>query len=414
MGVATTLHSEDYVRSGAAELSDPRTKLGLRPIINAAGTMTALGASAAVPEAIAAAAELLPWFVEIDDLQRLASQSIARITGAEAGMVTASSAAAITLAVAACMTGADPGAIEQLPDVTGLRSKVVIQAGHLIDYGAPVDQAIRLSGGRVACLGQATSTGLHQLEAALDGDAAAALYVVSHHTVRRGEIGLPEFVAACRARSVPVIVDAASEYDLTGFVAAGADLVIYSAHKFLGGLTAGIVCGRKGLVQAVYLQNGGIGRGFKVGKEGIAATIAALEAWRARDHAFHKAREEACVRLWLERLRGIPGVSAEASPDPTGNPITRVRLRVHQESGMTAWNLADALQHGARPVVVRDDEVDLGYFELDPCNLRDGEAEEVADRIVAEFSEARAGSSSQTSLGEWRAKRMQARLAWPD
>ena len=97
---------------------------------------------------------------------------------------------------------------------------------------------------------------------------------------------------------MPVIVDAASEYDLRGFVAAGADIAIYSAHKFLGGLTAGIVAGRKDLVRAAYLQNGGIGRGMKVGKEGIVGAIAALEAWAQRDHAAHRrARGYACRPL---------------------------------------------------------------------------------------------------------------------
>ena len=40
---------------------------------------------------------------------------------------------------------------------------------------------------------------------------------------------------------VPVIVDAASEYDLKGFIAQGADIALYSSHKFLGGPTGGIV-----------------------------------------------------------------------------------------------------------------------------------------------------------------------------
>ena len=394
--------------------TDPRSQLGLRRVINAAVTMTSLGASAAAPEAVAAAAGILPWFVEIEDLQRIASRAISRATGAEAGMVTASSAAAITVGVAACMTGDDLGRIERLPDSSGSPSRVAIQAGHLIDYGAPIEQAVRLAGARVAVVGQATSAAVHQLEAALDEDTAAALFVVSHHAVRRGEIDLPDFVAACRARGVPVIVDAASEYDLAGFIAAGADLAIYSAHKFLGGLTAGILCGRKDLVRAAYLQNWGIGRGFKVGKEGIAGTIAALESWATRDHARQKTREEACVSLWLGRLRDLKGVRAEPSPDPTGNPITRVRVAVLDDSGATAWDLADALAAGPRPVMVRDDEIGLGFFELDPCNLRDGEAEEVADRLLAELARAREGGGTRTSLAEWRAKRLRARLAWPD
>ncbi len=64
---------------------DIRRELGLRPIINVSGTMTALGTSIMVPEAIAAMAAIAPEFVEIDHLQRAASRVIARLTGGEAG-----------------------------------------------------------------------------------------------------------------------------------------------------------------------------------------------------------------------------------------------------------------------------------------------------------------------------------------
>src|SRR6185437_15732386 len=102
---------------------------------------------------------------------------------------------------------------------------------------------------------------------------AAGVFVVSHHVVDYGQVPLKRFAELCHAKGVPVIVDAASEYDLHGFLASGADLVVYSAHKFLGGPTAGIVAGRKSLVRATFLQNCGIGRGMKVGKEGIAGAI---------------------------------------------------------------------------------------------------------------------------------------------
>ena len=45
----------------------------------------------------------------------------------------------------------------------------------------------------------------------------------------------------------------------------GTTNALYSAHKFLGGPTAGIVAGKKDLVRAAYAQNGGVGRGMKVG-----------------------------------------------------------------------------------------------------------------------------------------------------
>ena len=393
---------------------DPRPALNLRRVVNAAGTMTALGASAAIPDAVRAASEMLPWFVDVDDLQRKASRAIAKATGAEAGFVTASASSGITLAIAACMTGADLERIGLLPDTAGMRNRVAIQAGHLIDYGAPIDQAIRLAGARVVPIGEAGKASVDQLAAALDEASAAALFVVSHHCVRTGQIPLSAFIEACRAKGIPLIVDAASEYDLTGFIAAGADIVVYSAHKFLGGLTAGIVAGQKDLVRSAYLQNAGIGRGMKVGKEGIVGAVAALEAWSERDHDARRRCEDERVSLWLRVLAGAEGVRVEFSPDPTKNPITRLRLYIEPQSGTTAWALADALAAGERPVAVRDDEIERGYFELDPCNLRNGEAEEVADRLLLALSRARRTREASPSFAEWQAKRLAARLAWPD
>jgi L-seryl-tRNA(Ser) seleniumtransferase len=374
--------------------------------------MTALGACAAVPGAVQHAAAILPWFLEIDDLQRLASRAIADATGAEAGFVTAGASAGVTVSIAAAMTGSDLARIARLPDAAGMRDGVAIQRGHLVNYGAPLDQAIRLAGARMVPVGTAAGADAGELAAAIDETIAAGLYVVSHHVLPYDQIPLPDFIAACHAHDVPVIVDAAAEYDMRGFVAAGADLVITSAHKFLGGLTAGIVAGRKDLVRAGYLQNLGIGRGMKVGKEGILGAIAALEAWPLRDHDAERRREEERVALWRSRLAGLPGLRVELLPDPTGNPVTRLRVHVEPASGTTAWDLADAMTTGPRPVFVRDDEIRHGYFELDPCNLRDEEAEEVAGRIAFELRSLR--GRAPNSFPEWQRQRMRARLAWPD
>jgi D-glucosaminate-6-phosphate ammonia-lyase len=393
-----------------------RERLGLRPIINVSGTMTALGASIVVPEAVAAAASVLPEFVEINDLHRLASRTIARLTGAEAGFVTASCSAAVTLTVAACMTGADLARIEQLPNPAGMRHRVPIMLGHMVGYGAPVEQAIRLAGGTVVPFGQATSVRPYQLEAALGQDAACAMYVISHHCVGYGQLALADFAAICHKRNVPVIVDAASEYDLHGFLAAGADLVCYSAHKFLGGPTAGIVAGRKDLVRATFLQNMGIGRGMKVGKESLVGTITALEAWERRDHAGVRRTEQAALDLWRERFGALPGVAAEIVPDPTDNPLDRLKVTVDPATArLTAWELADRLAAGSPPVIVRDHEVEHGWFFLDPCNLHPGEAPVVAERIVAELAAAQASPGTNREPASARGERRLARmLAWPD
>lgn len=403
------------------QAADIRRRLGLRPVINVSGTMTSLGASIAVPKAVAWASEILPRFVEIHDLQRRASACIASACRTEAGFVTASASAGIMLSLAGCMTGPDLAAIERLPDARGLKDEVVVQAGHLVSYGAPVAQAVRLAGAAVVPVGTATLARAYQLEGALSERTAAALYVVSHHVVGYGQIPLETFAAIAHARGVPVIVDAASEYDLEGFLARGADVAIYSAHKFLGGLTAGIVAGRKDLVRAAYLQNAGIGRGMKVGKEGIVGAMAALEAWAGRDHVAVRARERRHLDLWRQGLAGEPGVAAHIVPDPTGNPLDRLEVAVDPEvAGVAAWELADALAAGDPPVIVRGHEIEHGFFQLDPYNLHDdGEARIVLERLRAELARARAApprppQDRATALAERDRRATQALLRWPD
>lgn len=396
--------------------SDIRERLGLRPIINVSGTMTALGASIVVPEAVGAVSQILSEFVEINDLQRKASSVIASLTGAEAGFVTASASAGITLAVAGCMTGVDLGRIEQLPDPGGMKDEVVIQLGHMVGYGAPVEQAIRLAGATAVPVGQATEVRGYQLAHRLTDRTAAAVYVVSHHTVQYGQLPLDLFAQICHGKGVPVVADLASEYDLRGFLAAGADVAIYSAHKFLGGPTAGIVAGPKALVRAAFLQNFGIGRGMKVGKEGIVGAMAALEAWEKRDHAAVRAGETHHLMLWRRRFEGLPGVTVSVEADPTKNPLDRLKLALDPERArITAWELADALAGGEPPVIVRDHESEHGFFYMDPCNLHPGEAEVVADRVVQELERARSRSRCQEySAADRKARRFERLLAWPD
>lgn len=396
--------------------SDIRQRLGLRPVINVSGTMTHLGASIVVPEAIRAASDVLPEWVEINDLHRKASHAIAKATGAEAGFVTASAASGITLAIAGAMTGADLARIEQLPDATGMKDEVVIQMGHMTGYGAAIEQGIRLAGAKVVPVGNVVDARAYQLAHKITERTAAALFVVSHHTVQYGQMPLDVFARVCHERGVPVIADLASEYDLKGFLAAGADIAIYSAHKFLGGMTAGIVAGRKDLVRATFLQNNGVGRGMKVGKESIVATIAALEAWGRRDHDAVRRTERGYLDLWMKRFAGIAGVRATIIPDPTNNPLDRLMLEVDpQVARITAWDLADALAAGAPPVIVRDHEAENGFFQLDPCNLHPGEAEIVAERVVAEIDAARKRNApSGRSVAERRAARFERLLRWPD
>jgi L-seryl-tRNA(Ser) seleniumtransferase len=362
---------------------DIRRQLGLRPIINASGTMTVLGASIMVPEAIAAMTAIAGEFVEMQHLHQLASEAVSLATGAEAGFITASCASAITLAVAATLTGDRLLAIERLPDTTGLKREVLVQLGHMVGYGASLEQTIAMTGARVVPVGTVSMARDYQLDEAITESTACAVFVVSHMTVQYAMLSLEQVCRICHAKGVPVIVDAASEYDLRAFLASGADLVVYSGHKFLGGPTSGIVAGSRALVRAAALQNRGIGRGMKVGKESIAGVIAALQAWGRRDHQAIRARERQALDLWLQVMAPSADVHGRLVPDPTGNPLDRLRVTVLPSSLWTARRLADALAAADPPVMVRDYQTDLGYFDLDPCNLHPGEAEKVAHQLAA-------------------------------
>lgn len=395
---------------------DSRADWGLRPVINVSGTMTSLGASIVAEPAIEAMRRILPQFVEMADLQRHASGIIARLTGAEAGFVTASCASGISLAVAGCLTGDDLSAIERLPEIRGERNEVVIQAGHLVNFGAPVEQSVRLTGARVVSIGQATSASPYHLAGAITERTAAALYVVSHHVVEYGQIPLELFCQVAHQHGVPVIVDAASEYDLRKFLRQGADIVLYSGHKFLGGPTSGIVAGTRELVRRAWLQNHGIGRGMKVGKESIAGVCAALQAWETRDHAGIRAREQQTLEMWSAGLASQPGVAARIEPDPTDNPLCRLKVTIDPAlARTTAWDLADALAAGDPPVIVRGHLVEHGFFELDPCNLHAGEDRRVLARLHAELERARQAPEPLISdFGQRILRQQEAIVRWPD
>lgn len=350
-------------------------RFGLRRVINVSGTETPYGASPVREEVLQAVLQLVPHSVMMHELQTAASATIARATGAEAGCVTGCTAASIAMSVAGAMTGTDLGRVEQLPDTSGMKQEVVLQRGHEVSYGHHVSQNARIAGARIVEIGAVHQTGLYQLRHALNENTAAGLYVVSHLVAPHGMIPLEEFIAACSSKRVPVIVDAASVSNPKPFIQAGADLVLWSAHKGFKSLTAGYVAGRRELVQACLFQEHGIGRPMKVGKEGVIAAIAALEAWEARDVAGESAKLSARIGRVVNRLGALPGV--RATPQDR-----QVSLRIDSgKSGVTAAALAAWLAHGNPAIIVWHHRALDGELLVTLSNVDDGTADSVCDAI---------------------------------
>jgi L-seryl-tRNA(Ser) seleniumtransferase len=124
---------------------------------------------------------------------------------------------------------------------------------------------------------------------------------------------------------------------------------------------------------------------MKIGKEGIVGAIAALRRWQQLDHEAVCAARQKVINHYVSGLEHVPGLRSAVHPDPTGNPILRVRVHVEREvAELTAGEVADELKRHSPPIHVRDDEIDLGYFELDPCNVSEAESKVVA-RAIAEI-----------------------------
>lgn len=365
-------------------------ELGLTRLINASGTETVLGASPVSPEVVGAIAAILPHAVDMAELQRLASRTIAEATGAEAGCITGCTSASIAIAAAACMTGLDLARIEQLPDAAGMKNEIVIHKGHVVNYGSTITGDIRLAGARVVEFGAALETGLYQLRAALSEATAAAFYVISHHAAPTGMIPLPLYVEVCHARGVPVVVDAAAEYGWRDMLGTGADLVLFSAQKALGGPTAGVIAGKRHLVRAAYAQSRGIGRPMKAGKEAVVGTIAALRRWMALDHAAIRQTVEGSADHVARRLSGIAGMTASVVPDETGNPFSRVHLLIDSaRAGFSAHGLDAELWRRRPRLVLRSLQADRGILQIDVRRLDVAGLDDLCDRILAAIDAAR-------------------------
>lgn len=355
----------------------------LTPVINLSGPLTTYGASKSSPAVCEAVAASLQHQWDMEELFARADEVIARWSGAEAGTLTACAASGVTLGVAACMTGSDLGKVYQLPDASGMASEVLLQKGHSVNFGAPLEQMIRLAGANVREVGTVNQTSAAQIRAGLNERTAAAVFVISHHTSQFGFVQLSDFIELCHAADVPVIIDAAAQdHQIARLVASGADLITFSGQKYLSGPTAGIVCGRQDLVEAVHLQNRGIGRTMKIGKEAIFGTMVALEERMAIDLADWGAAQQELAIYLSDQLQDLVGVAVSLERDKVGQPVTRVRLAVDPNiAGTDAHGICQSLTLGEPSIKPRAHHTDEGWFLLEPNHVSRAELDLVARRL---------------------------------
>jgi L-seryl-tRNA(Ser) seleniumtransferase len=303
--------------------------------------------------------------------------------------------------------------MDRLPDARGLKHRVLIPRSHRNFY----DHAVRAAGAELVEVGIADrfsgagirDTEAWELGAAIDEQTAAVCYVASP----QAQPPLEQVVEVARAAGVPVLVDAAAQLppaaNLRRFIQAGADLVVFSGGKAIGGPQAsGILCGRRDLVAAAALQqldfdvlpelwrppagliprerlpgapHHGLGRPCKVGKEQIVGLITALELFVEEDP--HARR-----RRWLNLLQelsatcaGIAGTIVELRDDPRRAEVPMLWLRLDDGAAMPALELIGRLQDGRPSIHANPGGVRDGCVGFSPLCLRAGEPAAIGARL---------------------------------
>jgi len=291
-----------------------KQKMGLRPVINATGVLlhTGLGRAplaAAACEAVASvAAGYANLEVDLDSGKRsqrmnLVSEQLAKLTGAEAALVVNNNAGATVAVLSALANGRE----------------VVVSRGQLVEIGGSfrLPDVMQACGATLHEVGTTNKTKVGDFANAINEQTGALLRV---HTSNFRVVGftaqpsLSELVSLARKSKLPLIDDIGSgallDFSAYGFpdepvaahsVKAGADLVLFSGDKLMGGPQCGIVVGRKPLIDKIKTHP--LMRALRVDKMTLAALSKTLELYLDSDLAEREIPLLAFLSTKVENLK---------------------------------------------------------------------------------------------------------------
>ncbi|KRT70034.1 MAG: L-seryl-tRNA(Sec) selenium transferase (Selenocysteine synthase) [candidate division NC10 bacterium CSP1-5] len=262
----------------------------LRRVINATGVIlhTNLGRAPLSPEALARLHEVAQHYSTLEfDLPRGARGSrqghiqglLTRLTGAEGALAVNNNAAAVLLSINTLAEGRE----------------VVVSRGELIEIGDSfrIPDVMRKAGAVLREVGTTNRTRLKDYEDAI-GERTALLLKVHPSNFRilgfTSDVPLADLVALGRRRALPVMIDMGSGAiaDLAPFGLKGeptvqetlrseVDLIAFSGDKLLGGPQAGLIVGKKLMIER--LRKNPLARAVRIDKLSLAALEATLRAY---------------------------------------------------------------------------------------------------------------------------------------
>jgi L-seryl-tRNA(Ser) seleniumtransferase len=366
--------------TGFGQSGNPYQELGVTTVINCEGTMTVLGGSLPHPELEAVMTMAGRHFVPIAELEVAAGNRIAQLLKLPDGysaIVTSGAAAAIQSGLAGILTGDNETLIRQLPDLTGMKSEVIIQKSHR----NPFDHQLRATGIKLVEIETQD-----QLRAAVNE--RTAMMHFSNFANAAGQIKVDEWVKLAKQYHIPCMNDAAADTPpvshLWDYANMGYDLITFSGGKAIRGpQCAGMLIGRKELVANALLNNSPhedtLGRSQKVGKEEIIGMVKALELFLNEDH-------DALAKEWqsrLERISGeitkVPGVSTSFFTPDIANHVPHMQITWDAARISLTPKEASKLLRSSKPSIAIGEGEERPGLGMNSFMLQPGE-----DKIVAE------------------------------
>jgi uncharacterized pyridoxal phosphate-dependent enzyme len=302
-------------------------KLGVTPLINAAGTYTVLSAST-MPDEVRAAIELAARSpVNLNELIEASGAYLAKQLRCEAALVTSGAAAALVVGTAACITMGNEQPILNIPtNMSQLKNEVIVQKGHRYGY----DHALRNCG----ILFVEIET-LEQYEQAFTERTVMAHFF----NAGTGKISREDWVRVAHKHGVPCFNDAAADVppisNLWNYTQMGFDLVTFSGGKGLRGpQCTGLLLGRKDLIEAARKNNSPnsntVGRGMKVAKEEIVGLVAAVDWFLKQDDAAIEAQCRQRADHIAKHLSAIPTVQTQVFVPEVANHVPHLLITYDQ------------------------------------------------------------------------------------
>src|SRR5207249_777159 len=350
---ASARDADRAVKSGFGHSGNPYEELGLTTVINCEGTMTMLGGSLPHPELEAVMMQAGRHFVSIPELEVAAGQRIAEMLKLPEGytaLVTSGAAAAMQSGLAGILTGDNETFIRQIPDLTGMKSEVIIQKSHR----NPFDHQLRTTGVKLIVI--ETRDELHQAI-----NERTAMMHFSNFANEAGQIKVDEWVKLGKQYNIPCMNDAAADTPpvthLWDYANMGYDLITFSGGKAIRGpQCAGLLIGRKDLVACALLNNSPhedtLGRSQKVGKEEIIGMIKALEMYLNEDHDALEKEWQNRLQLVSREITKVPGVRTEFFTPDIANHVPHMRIMWDEARVKITPKEVSKTMRGSKPSIV--------------------------------------------------------------